>query len=84
MSGMIDKDPSAFFTVVGAPYVREHHVDDSGHYSENHETWLRETGGATLWLIFYAAIIGFSLVANGGATKLLEFASVALKRTFHL
>jgi len=74
-----DKDPTEFFTVVGAAYVPEHHVDDSNRIREASETRSPETGVAALWLVFYAVIFGYALFASGGAAKLIEIANVALK-----
>jgi hypothetical protein len=82
-----DKDPTRFFTVVGAPYVPERHVDESPRhrrfrgYSEGQPP---ETGVAALWLVFYAVIFGFSLFASGGAARLIEVANVALKWPFNM
>jgi len=82
ISDNIDKDPTAFFTVVGAPYVSERHADAASRYRpdcESSESRTPEIGVAALWLVFYAVIVGFSLFASGGAAKLVEIASLALK-----
>jgi hypothetical protein len=38
-----------------------------------------ETGVAVLWLVFYGIVMGVSLVASGGAGRLVELALVVLK-----
>jgi hypothetical protein len=83
MSMQIDKDPTEFFSVVGAPYVPEHRGDGRRHL----EAWQverstdinqPETAGAVLWLVFYGVIIGAGLLSKAGATKLVAMASVVL------
>ncbi|HEY5607086.1 MAG TPA: hypothetical protein VIM38_01980 [Alphaproteobacteria bacterium] len=79
MSLSIDKDPTAFFSVVGAAYVPEQRDDCQGHLSESRsDVQQPETGVAGLWLVFYAVIIGASLLTNGGASKLSHLASLVL------
>jgi hypothetical protein len=69
MSLSNDKDPTAFFSVVGAAYVPEQRDDSPGHLSEQHpDVRQPETGVAGLWLVFYAVIIGASLFSHGANT----------------
>jgi hypothetical protein len=75
----IDENRTEFFTVVGAPYVQEHHADDRSHYREYADRNPPETGVAGLWLVFYAVIIGASLFSHGGASKAFHVASALLK-----
>jgi hypothetical protein len=73
-----DKDPTEFFSVVGAAYVPERH-HDSGHLpGPRSGVQQPETGVAGLWLLFYAVVIGGSLLGHGVA-KLSHIASLALQ-----
>ena len=71
MAHSIDKNPAEFFTVVGSVvgtgYVAEDHAEDRAHHSAIAET--QESGVASLWLLFYAAIICISLFAEAGTGK---------------
>ena len=79
MPRKIDDNRTEFFTVVGAPYVQEHHADSHGHYRESTDRAPPETGVAGLWLVFYAVIIGASLLNHGTASKAVHVASTLLK-----
>ena len=74
MTHQTDRDPTEFFSVVGAPYVAEQH--DDGHSKYVDQTVAKESaaGVASLWLLFYAAIIGFSVLANSSAAKWISVA----------
>jgi len=56
MSKSSDKDRTELFTVVGAPYVPEHHAETNR--LQNDDTLPPEIGIAGLWLVFYVAIFG--------------------------
>jgi hypothetical protein len=80
MSLSSGKDPTQFFSVVGAPYVPESHAGDTDHpLRERSEVRQPETGVAGLWLVLYAVIIGVSYFSNGGAAKLIETAAVIVR-----
>jgi hypothetical protein len=71
MARGIESNPTEYFTVVGSvvgtAYVAEDHAEDRAHHAAIAET--QESGVATLWLLFYGAIIGISLFAEAGAGK---------------
>ena len=79
MSDYRDKDRTELFTVVGAPYVREHHADTTGHYHKVSDEGPRGTGMAGLWLVFYGLIIGVAVLGKAGATSAIEVACNYLK-----
>ncbi len=72
-----ESNPTKYFTVVGAAYVPEQHSDQPRAQRERNTSRQPETGVASLWLVFYGAIIGLSLI-NAGATKLQAMASLVL------
>ena len=76
MTHNIDRDPTEFFSVVGAPYVAEQH--DDGHSNYVDKTLARESaaGVAGLWLVFYGAVIGISVLANSSAAKWINVAAL--------
>ena len=65
MSVDSERDPTKYFSVVGAAYVPEHH-DDSHRSMEQAMSGKGAGGVAGLWLVFYAVVIGTSLIANAG------------------
>ena len=75
----IHKDPTEFFSVVGAPYVRESRAEPARRHHHHHhggpDARQPEAGVAGLWLVFYVAIFGASLFANSGAARLVEVAT---------
>jgi hypothetical protein len=80
MSFSSARNPTQFFSVVGAPYVPESHAESRRHLDVRDmrtQVQQREMGVAGLWLVLYAAIIGASLFGTGGAVKVLEVAQVA-------
>ena len=70
----IDKDPTEFFSVVGAPYVRENRSEPADRHTCS-DPEPRRAAVAALWLAFYAAIVGVPLFASSGAAKLVEVAA---------
>ena len=88
MHRQLDKDPTEFFSVVGAPYVRERVRE--GHTGEFH---LREQtasarrprqlkiGFATVCAGVGAVLLGMSLFASDGAARLagVAFQAIAMK-----
>jgi hypothetical protein len=77
MPRQFTKDPTEFFSVVGAPYVREHHTADF-HVRERRTDDQRprklEIGFATVCVGFCAVMLGVSLFASDGAARLVEVA----------
>jgi hypothetical protein len=74
MSISSERDPTKYFTVVGAAYVQERH--DDRRYVEQMETSGRAGGVAGLWLVLYAGVIGFSVIANSNVAKWINVASL--------
>ena len=76
MTHHTDRDPTEFFSVVGAPYVAEQHDDGRGNYVDQMVT--KETAAlvAGLWLVLYGAIIGVSVLASGSAAKWISVAEL--------
>jgi hypothetical protein len=82
MSRQLHQDPTEFFSVVGAPYIREQH--SAGHYVRERRTDDQrprklEIGIASAFAGFCAVAFGISLFANDGAAKLVEVAYNAVK-----
>ena len=77
-----DNDPTEFFSVVGAPYVRERHAGEyQVHERRTDDARPRklEIGFATVCAGFCAVMLGISLFAGSGAARLVEVASHAVK-----
>ena len=73
-----DGNQTKYFTVVGAAYVPEQHGEHPARTDRDRDTSRQpETGVASLWLVFYGAIIVLSLI-NVGAAKLQSMASLVL------
>jgi hypothetical protein len=84
MTNLIEKDPTEFFSVVGAAYVPERRSESNRHLAEPQgdrrtDIKLSEFGAAALWLVFYGLIIGASLFSHAGADKLAAITSEAIK-----
>ena len=79
MSDHRDKDRTGLFTVVGAPYVPEHHGDTRGHYHKASDECHKGTNVAGLWLTFYALIVGVAVLGRAGASSAIEVACNYLK-----
>ena len=82
MTRPFHQDPTEFFSVVGAPYVREHHGHDyHGHERRTDDQRPRkfEIGVATVFTGFCAVALGVSLFASSGAARLVEVAYHAVK-----
>lgn len=82
MTRKSQQDPTKFFSVVGAPYVREQHGQH--HYvrerrTEDHRPRTLEIGLASAFAAFCGSALGVSLFANHGAAKLAEVAFTAVK-----
>jgi len=82
MTRQSQQDPTKFFSVVGAPYVREHHGQH--HYvrerrTDDHRPRTLEIGLASAFAAFCGSALGVSLFANAGAAKLAEVAINTVK-----
>ena len=75
MSVESERDPTKYFSVVGAAYVPEHH-DDSHREVEQAMSGNHAGSLAALWLVFYAVVIGTSVVANYGVGKWINVAGL--------
>jgi hypothetical protein len=77
------RDPTEFFSVVGASYPREHHGRDHYYVQERRTDDLRprklEIGVAIVFAGFCAVALGVSLFASSGAAKLVEVAYYAVR-----
>jgi hypothetical protein len=76
MTHNTDRDPTEFFSVVGAPYVAEQHDDGRSHYIDRAVSKESAAGVAGLWLVLYGTIIGFSVLANSSAAKWINVAAL--------
>jgi len=72
MTRQFHQDPTEFFSVVGTPFVREHH---RGEYQVYRTDDLRprklEIGVATVFAGFCAVALGVALFASSGAARLV-------------
>jgi hypothetical protein len=71
-----EKDPTKYFSVVGSAYVPEHHDEGHRRYVEQAISDERAGGVAGLWLVFYAVVIGLSVIANSGVGKWINVANL--------
>jgi len=81
MRGQFDRDPTQFFSVVGAPYVRERSEERPVHALRANATRPRlfEIGVATLFAVFCAVALAMPLFANSGAGKLVQLATHVIR-----
>jgi hypothetical protein len=82
MTRPFHQDPTEFFSVVGAPYPREHrgrecHVHERRTDDQRPRTL--EIGVATIFAGFCAVALGVSLFASSGAARLVEVAYHAVR-----
>jgi hypothetical protein len=82
MTRQFHQDPTEFFSVVGAPYLREHHGGEY-HVHERRTDDQRprklEIGVATIFAGFCAVALGVSLFSSSGAARLVEVAYYAVR-----
>ena len=82
MTRPFHQDPTEFFSVVGAPYPREHHGREY-HVHERRTDDQRprtlEIGVATIFAGFCGVALGVSLFASSGAARLVEVAYHAVR-----
>jgi hypothetical protein len=86
MHRQFDRDPTEFFSVVGAPYVRERVRENHAGAYFLHERRIdeprprkSEIGFATVCAGLGAVLLGISLFASNGAARLGEVAAYAVK-----
>lgn len=82
MTRQFQQDPTEFFSVVGAPYLRESHGYDSylnEHRTDDQRPRKLEIGVASVFAGFCAVALGVSLFASDGAAKLVEVAINAVR-----
>jgi hypothetical protein len=82
MTRHFQQDPTEFFSVVGAPYLRESHGDDRYIHerrTDDQRPRRLEIGVASVFAGFCAVALGVSLFASDGAAKLVEVAINAVK-----
>jgi hypothetical protein len=76
------QDPTEFFSVVGAPYLRQHDSRESHVYerrTDDQRPRKFEIGIATVFAGFCAVALGVSLFASSGAARLVEVAYYAVR-----
>ena len=76
MSINSERDPTKYFSVVGAAYVPERHDDNRRPDADQAMASAPAGGVAVLWLVFYAVVIGFSIVANSTVAKWVNVANL--------
>jgi hypothetical protein len=83
MTRQFYQDPTEFFSVVGAPFVREHHSDGycvHERRTDDQRPRKLEIGIATIFTGFCAVALGISLFASSsGAARLVGAAYHAVK-----
>lgn len=84
MSRSLEKDPTRFFSVVGAAYVPERHADSFDHSANHHRdaapprTRPAEIGLAASWVVLASLITGILIFAG----EVSVLANVGLSRDF--
>jgi hypothetical protein len=73
------QDPTEFFSVVGAPFVREHHRGEYQIRTDDQRPRKLEIGIASIFTGFCAVALGVLLFANSGAAELVKVAYNAVK-----
>jgi hypothetical protein len=80
MTRLFHQDPTEFFTVVGAPYVREHHQNEQfDHRTGGQRPDGFPIGAASVFAAFCMVVLGVSLFASNGAANLFEVATYTVK-----
>ena len=76
-----DRDPTALFSVVGVPYVREQSSGDAAPHEVNGARGPRRFafGAAVAGAAFLAVLLGSSLAVDHGPAKLIELAYRVVK-----
>ena len=77
MIRQIHQDPTAFFSVVGAPYIHEHHVHDRsvrGLRTDDQRPRMLEIGVASVFAGCCAVALSVLLFAGSGTAKLAKIA----------
>ena len=79
MSRLLEQDRTGLFSVVGTSYVAEEHDDTRGHYHRYSDEGAEGVGMAGLWLAFYAAVVGLTVLGKGGAVRAVEMAAAFIQ-----
>ena len=79
MAYLSAQDRTGFFTVVGAPYVAEQHDDTRSHYRRYADEGRNGVLMASLWLAFYAVIIGVAVLGKVGSGRAVEMATALIQ-----
>jgi hypothetical protein len=74
MAYLSAQDRTGFFTVAGAPPVAEQH-DTRSHYRRYADEGRNGVLMASLWLAFYAVIIGVTVVGKVSSGRAVEIAT---------
>jgi hypothetical protein len=77
MTRRFHQDPTEFFSVVGAPYLRERHGSGYQFYErriDNQRPRGLEIGVATIFAGLCTLALGVSLCASSGAARLVQVA----------
>jgi hypothetical protein len=72
-------DPTEFFSVVGAPYIRERHSSHHERRTDDLRPRRLEIGVATVYAACCVLALGISMFSTSGAAKLVEAAYHAVK-----
>ena len=82
MTRQFQQDPTEFFSVVGAPYPREHQGREyyvHERRTDDQRPRTLEIGVATIFAGFCAVALGVSLFASSGAARFVEVAYYAAR-----
>ena len=82
MTRNLDRDPTEFFSVVGAPYVREGHGQGCfvrERRTDDQRPRKLEIGIAGVFAAFCVVSFGFSLFVTSGGAKLVQVAYEVMK-----
>jgi hypothetical protein len=80
MTRQFHQDPTEFFSVVGGPFLREHHRGEYQiHRTDDPRPGKLEIGIASIFTGFCAVALGVLLFANSGAAGLVKVAYNAVR-----
>jgi len=79
MTLTVERKHGGLFNVVGAAYVPEQHAERRHHNFAGEPQQESATGIATIWLVLYIIVIGFSVLASVGATRWMEATAATFK-----
>ena len=82
MSLNVERDKTELFSVVGAPYVAEQHIENQGNLAvetDEKEELLQEASIANHWAVFYLVIAGAWLFGSGTAGRAFDYVVALVK-----